>query len=64
MNDNPNFITVRIERNYGNPTIYPMCDKAKLFAEIADTKTLTPRTVNAIKHLGYEVRVLSNVTTL
>ena len=57
-------ITVRVDRNYGNRTIYPVCDTAKHFAELAGTNTLTDRTIDTIKKLGYEVRVLCNVTTL
>jgi hypothetical protein len=40
---------------YGNTMIYPACDKAKVFANIAGTKTLTFETVQQIKNLGYDV---------
>jgi len=40
---------------YGNTMVYPACDKAKAFANIAGTKTLTLETVQQIKNLGYDV---------
>lgn len=50
-------ITVRIQHNYGNRVVYPVCAKALTFAEIAGTTILTDRTVALIKSLGYEVSV-------
>ena len=44
------------ERNvYGNEVIYPACDKAKTFANIAGTKTLTSVIIAEIKNLGYDI---------
>ena len=57
------FITVAIRRIYGNETIYPVCDKAELFARIAGTRTLTREVIKQIKSLGYEVRVDPEVPT-
>lgn len=48
-------IAVKIKNVYGNPTVYPVCDNAKLFAKIANTKTLTRDTLEQIKKLGYEI---------
>ena len=43
---------------YGCETAYPVCDKAKLFAKIAGTKTLGPTVLSSIKALGYEIEVI------
>jgi hypothetical protein len=50
-------ITVRITSVYGARTVYPVCETAKIFADIAGTKTLKPTTINAIKSLGYKIIV-------
>jgi len=50
-------ITVQIKNVYGNEMIYPVCDKAKIFAALTGTKTLTREAVAKIKALGYSVSV-------
>ena len=50
-------ITVEMKDVYGQAKIYPVCDKAKLFADIAGTKTLLPRDIQRIQELGYEINV-------
>lgn len=50
-------ITVEIREVYGQSKIYPVCDKAKIFAGIAGTTTLLPRDIQRIQVLGYEVLV-------
>ena len=50
-------IIIRTEKNYGKEVIYPVCEKAKAFAKIAGTKTLTKQTLSSIKMLGYEIEV-------
>lgn len=52
-----NTITVRIKNNYGTEYIYPVCPKAHDFADIADTKTLTPYVISLIKSLGFKIIV-------
>ena len=42
---------------YGNDLIYPACDTSRKFAELLNTKTLTPRAMRIVKELGYNVRV-------
>jgi hypothetical protein len=50
-------ITVRVTSIYGQKTVYPVCETARIFAGIAGTKTLKSTTINAIKALGYKVLV-------
>lgn len=50
-------ITIEIKDVYGQPKVYPVCDKARIFAEIAGTKTLLPTDIQRIQVLGYEVKV-------
>ena len=40
---------------YGNQLIYPVCDKAKLFANISGNKVLLPGVIECIKKLGYNL---------
>lgn len=49
-------IEVIIEPQYGRWVYYPACEKAKAFAAIAGTKTLTEPTLAQIKKLGFEVK--------
>ena len=50
-------IKVRVETHYGKTLVYPICPKAILFTEIANTKTLTGHVLQAIKDLGYLIEV-------
>lgn len=50
-------LTVEFKIVYGVDTVYPVCDKAKFFAALAGTKTLTPQAVKLIKQQGYTFRV-------
>ena len=57
-------ITVKIKNQYGRDTVIPICDKAKLFARIAGTKTLTAETIRYIKQLKYTIQTESNPIVL
>jgi hypothetical protein len=57
-------ITVRIKDQFGHIAIHPVCKAAQTFALIAGTKTLTPRTIECIKALGYTVTVEQKELTL
>jgi hypothetical protein len=48
-------IIITAKEVYGERKYYPVCEAAKLFAEIAGTKTLTKATLYKIKDLGYAV---------
>jgi len=50
-------ITVLVRHVYGNRVIYPACEKAKLFASLCGTKTLTYTAIKHIQKLGYTVLV-------
>ena len=39
------FIIVKIVSEYGQNRVYPVCKRAKIFATIAGTKTLTDQAV-------------------
>jgi hypothetical protein len=61
MEKKANTITVETKNLYGNDLVYPVCDKAKLFASIANTKTLGVYTIVLIKKLGYNFEVIGKV---
>ena len=51
-------ITVRKDKNYGQEVIYPVCDRAKIFAEMLKTKTLTQSSLEYIRDLGFYIEVI------
>jgi hypothetical protein len=57
LSDTTMSITVRVKNIYGNKTVYPVCDKAKVFAQIAGHSTLTSATLDGIRRLGYLIEV-------
>ena len=56
-------ITVEVKNVYGIETVYPACDKAKLFARLAGTKTLTRHALRDIAALGYQIEVKQKEVT-
>lgn len=48
-------ITIEVRNVYGNKTIYPVCETAKLLAQLAGTKTFTHHALITIEALGYEI---------
>jgi hypothetical protein len=46
---------------YGNHLVYPICNKAKLFALISGNKTLLPEVIESIKKLGYKLTTKQEV---
>ena len=49
-------ITIQIQ----NDRAYPACSNAKLFAEIAGTKTLTTEVLQRIMWLGFKIKLASS----
>ena len=50
-------LIIEAKSNYGNQVFYPVNECAKLFAEIAGTKTLALDTIKKAKLLGFAVEV-------
>lgn len=50
-------ITVRIKNVYGNELVYPVCEAAKRFASLTNTKTFSHRNLCDIEALGFLVVV-------
>lgn len=48
-------ITVSYRDVYGVTKVYPVCERAKLFADLAGTKTLTDHALRTIQRLGYSI---------
>lgn len=48
-------ITIRVDRVYGKVTVYPVCDRAKLIAQLAGTTTLTHGALCLAERLGFEI---------
>lgn len=48
-------IEVEVKSNYGVHTIYPWNEAAKVLAQIAGTRTLTPRVLELARDLGLQV---------
>jgi hypothetical protein len=52
-------IIVKVKNVYGNELIYPVCEHAKMCAELTGTKTLSQRNIDTLKRLGFEFVVES-----
>lgn len=50
-------ITVKTKIVYGRRLIYPVCSKAKLFAAIAGTKTISDVNLARIRMLDIDVKL-------
>jgi len=57
-------IIVEIKSVYGNRSIYPVCAKSKILADLAGTKTFTNRALDSIKALGYSIQVKQQEITI
>ena len=56
-------VHVRVMDVYGRRVVYPVCDKAKVFASIAGTTSLTDSTLRCMRKLGYVLHVVPTVPT-
>lgn len=57
-------ITIELKDVYGQRLAYPVCVKAKIFAELTGKKTLTSDALRQISRLGYEIKVKPQPTDL
>lgn len=48
-------ILITLKDIYGKETVYPACEKAELFCQLAGTKTLTAAMLRSIQALGFEI---------
>lgn len=54
--DDMTLLILRREQ-YGRAVYHPVCEKARTFAAIAGTKTLTQQALRNIKLLGYKLNI-------
>tara|TARA_R110000764_G_scaffold172361_2_gene259240 strand:+ start:517 stop:702 length:186 start_codon:yes stop_codon:yes gene_type:complete len=59
-----NRITIKFKDVYGNRLVYPVCDNAQHFANIAGTKTLSDATLKTIISMGYDIRLEAETLNL
>jgi hypothetical protein len=54
--------TIHVEKKniYGNELLYPVCQRAKIFAVLTGQKTLSAEAISSIKRLGFSVREYIN----
>jgi hypothetical protein len=56
MNKNQAVIEIEVRNVYGNTTIYPVNEQAKLLALIAGTKTLTNTVLAYAERMGFTIQ--------
>lgn len=52
-------ITFKEKNVYGRTLIYPVCDKANIFAGLLSTKTFTTMQLTLIESLGYTIHLIT-----
>lgn len=60
---NARVVEIEVRNVYGNFTIYPINEAAKLFAEIAGTKTLTNKTLALAERMGFAIKEVFQART-
>ncbi len=53
-------LQISVRSNYGAPAIYPANEAARIFADIAGTKTLKVDTLAKAKRLGFRIERLGD----
>jgi hypothetical protein len=49
-------VEITLKSVYGETKAYPINEAAKIFADLAGTKTLTMQALRKIRDLGYEIK--------
>lgn len=57
-------VSIRVDRVYGIVKIYPVCDRAKAFARIAGTKTLSLEDLGEITAMGFHLELAGGIELL
>jgi len=57
-------IQVQVKSVYGTDKAYPICEQAKIFAEMVGQTTLTRSNLHYIKKLGYTVEAIIPTSTI
>lgn len=52
---NDHLVTVELKTVYGIDKVYPSCARAKIFADIAGTKTFSSANIERMRDLGFRV---------
>ncbi len=52
-------LTFKEKNIYGRVLIYPVCDKANIFAGLLSTKTFTTMQLTLIESLGYTIHLIT-----
>jgi hypothetical protein len=55
MAGNKACISIELRSVYGEVKAYPACEKARIFADLAGTKTLTGQTLRLVELLGFRI---------
>lgn len=57
-------IQVTVRQAYGQERVYPVCEKAKLFASLIGGKIFSPDDLRIIGLLGYRIEFVPQVVNL
>lgn len=57
-------IQVTVRQAYGQERVYPVCDKAKLFASLIGGKIFSPDDLRIIGLLGYKIEFIPQTVSI